>query len=101
MGRHTSKQVVAWLLTWLAVSRGAVSYAAYAPRVNTTSGTIVGHQAPDRPDTYEYLGIKYGKAPVGELRFAPPERYTAPAHAFHNASTWVSSIAHHWSISSD
>lgn len=75
-----------------------MSYAAYAPQVNSTSGTIVGHQAPDRPDTFEFLGIKYGKAPVGKLRFAPPERHTAPAHAFYIASTWVSPTLYHWSI---
>jgi carboxylesterase type B len=58
--------------------------------VYSTSGTIIGHQAPDRPDTFEFLGIKYGQAPIGELRFAPPERYIAPAHNLYNASTWVS-----------
>jgi hypothetical protein len=89
MGRRSSKQ--AWFLTWLAVLRGTTSHAAYGPQVNTTSGIIIGHQAPDRPDTFEFLGIKYGQAPVGELRFAPPERYTAPAHTLYNASTWVSS----------
>ena len=91
MGRQSSKQVIAWFLTWLAVSSGAMSKAVYAPRVKSTSGLIIGHQAPDRPDTIEFLGIKYGQAPVGELRFAPPERYTAPADALYNASTWVSS----------
>jgi len=78
-----------------------MSYAANAPRVNTTSGTIIGHQAPDRPDAFEFLGIKYGQAPGGELRFASPERYTAPAHASYNASTWVSSTSYHRSIAID
>lgn len=101
MGRQSSKQVVALVLTWLAISRGAMSKEMYVPRVSSTSGTIIGHQAPDNPDTFEFLGIRYGKAPVGELRFAPPQRYTAPAHAFYNASTWVSSTLSHWQTESD
>lgn len=60
------------------------------PRVESTSGTIIGHRAPHRPDTFEFLGVKYGQAPVGELRFAPPERYTALPNSVYNASTWVS-----------
>lgn len=60
------------------------------PQVKSTSGTIIGHRAPHRPDTFEFLGIKYGQAPVGELRFAPPERYVAPPDLVYNASTWVS-----------
>jgi len=61
------------------------------PRVNSTSGTIVGHRAPNRTDTYEFLGIKYARAPVGDLRFAAPRRYV-PEEAGHlfNASNWVS-----------
>jgi carboxylesterase type B len=68
-----------------------MSEAAYTPHVNSTSGLIIGHQAPDSPDTFEFLGIKYGQAPVGELRFAPPEKYTAPSNTVYNASNWVSS----------
>jgi hypothetical protein len=60
------------------------------PRVRSTSGTIIGHRSPQRPDTFEFLGIKYGRAPVGELRFVPPVRYVAPPDAVYNASTWVS-----------
>ena len=101
MGRTSAIRAIAWFLTWVAIPGAAMSHAAYAPRVNTTSGAIIGHQAPDRPDTFEFLGIKYGQAPVGELRFAPPERYTAPAHAFYNASTWVSSTSYHRAIATD
>ena len=68
-----------------------MSHASHAPQVTSTSGIVIGHQAPDRPDTFEFLGIKYGQAPVGELRFAPPERYAAPVNTLYNASTWVSS----------
>lgn len=60
------------------------------PHVQSTSGTIIGHRAPNRTDTFEFLGVKYGKAPVGNLRFASPQRYVAPAGAIYNASNWVS-----------
>jgi carboxylesterase type B len=76
-----------WLVAGLAMSsRLGVDN---APRVKSSSGTIVGHRAPHRPDTFEFLGVKYGKAPVGELRFAGPERYVAPPGSVYNASTWV------------
>jgi hypothetical protein len=60
-----------------------------APQVKTTSGTIIGHQAPNRTAVTEFLGIQYGQAPVGALRFAPPKRYIAPAGTIYNASIWV------------
>ncbi|KAK8029869.1 hypothetical protein PG993_011160 [Apiospora rasikravindrae] len=59
-------------------------------RVNTTSGLIVGHQAPNRTRVAEFLGIKYAAAPMGELRFAPPRRFAAPPGTFYKASKWVS-----------
>ena len=89
MGQHSFKQVAALFLTWLASSRGAIAYGENAPQVNSTSGTIIGHRAPQRPETFEFLGIKYGQAPVGELRFAAPERYSAPLYSVYNASDWV------------
>jgi hypothetical protein len=46
--------------------------------VRTSSGLIVGHSASNRPDVSEYLGIPFAKAPVGSLRFAPPEPFTHP-----------------------
>jgi hypothetical protein len=95
MGRQFSRRTIAWFSAWLAISVGAMPNDTLAPQVYSTSGTIIGHQAPDRPGTFEFLGIKYGQAPVGELRFAPPERYTAPAHTSYNASTWVSSTLDH------
>ncbi|ORY09302.1 cholinesterase precursor [Clohesyomyces aquaticus] len=57
--------------------------------VNTSSGLIVGHQAPNRTAVIEFLGIQYGQAPVGELRFAPPKRYVAPAGTVYTASSWA------------
>ncbi|KAL9121468.1 MAG: hypothetical protein Q9187_001970 [Circinaria calcarea] len=43
--------------------------------VQTLNGPITGHQAPNRSNVIEYLGIPYAKPPLGSLRFAPPERY--------------------------
>lgn len=45
--------------------------------VKTTSGTVVGHPAPNVTDVSEYLGIPYAQAPIGNLRFAPPVGYTS------------------------
>ncbi|KAF2737760.1 cholinesterase precursor [Polyplosphaeria fusca] len=59
-----------------------------APKVNTTSGTIIGHQASTRKGVSEFLGIQYGQAPVGELRFAAPKRHVAPAGTVFRASEW-------------
>ncbi|TKX18912.1 hypothetical protein C1H76_8801 [Elsinoe australis] len=58
------------------------------PSVSSTSGEIVGHRAPDQTATFEFLGIKYGNAPVGALRFAAPSRYIATNGTVYNASTW-------------
>lgn len=43
--------------------------------VNTTNGFITGHHAVNKHDVIEYLGIPYAKPPVGNLRFAPPQRF--------------------------
>ena len=43
--------------------------------VNTTSGLIVGHPAPNATQVSEYLGIPFAQPPVGQLRFAPPVAY--------------------------
>jgi carboxylesterase type B len=47
----------------------------------TGSGLIEGHAAPNRSSVSEYLGIPYGQAPVGDLRFAAPV-------AFHSNGTY-------------
>ena len=47
------------------------------PMVRTSSGVIVGHSAPNRPGVLEFLGIRFGKPPVDELRFAAPQAYTS------------------------
>jgi hypothetical protein len=43
--------------------------------VKTTSGTIIGHAAKTAKNVSEYLGIPYAKPPLGDLRFAAPQRY--------------------------
>lgn len=76
----------------LLASNIAGAQAGTPPRVNTTSGLIGGHQAPNRTSVTEFLGIKYAAAPTGELRFAPPKRFAAPPGTFYEASEWVSGL---------
>lgn len=44
--------------------------------VETSSGPVVGHAAPTAPEVSEYLGIPYAQAPMGDLRFAAPVKFT-------------------------
>ncbi|KAJ0163239.1 Cholinesterase [Colletotrichum tanaceti] len=45
--------------------------------VQTSNGPITGHPAASNGSgVLEYLGIPYVRPPVGDLRFAPPERFT-------------------------
>ena len=59
--------VVSSLLTLFATASGLT--------VKTTNGPITGHIAPGKPNVVEYLGIPYAKPPIGELRFAAPQRF--------------------------
>ncbi|PGG96559.1 hypothetical protein AJ79_09539 [Helicocarpus griseus UAMH5409] len=58
--------------------------------VSTSSGLIRGHRSPNRPDVSEYLGIPYAQSPVGDLRFAPPVKYTSDQPF--DASAFVSNL---------
>ena len=43
--------------------------------VQTSSGPVSGHAATNDSQVSEYLGIPYGVAPVGTLRFAAPIKF--------------------------
>lgn len=88
MKRLSLRQILTGVLVFATTSTACGSWTSEAPVVNSTSGLIVGHQS-QRSDSCEFLGIKYGQAPTGELRFASPKRYIAPAGAVFEASTWV------------
>ncbi|TAQ85359.1 hypothetical protein B7494_g6327 [Chlorociboria aeruginascens] len=45
--------------------------------VQTTSGLVYGHPAQEANGVSEYLGIPYANPPVGGLRFAAPQAYSA------------------------
>ncbi|KAL3424171.1 carboxylesterase [Phlyctema vagabunda] len=44
--------------------------------VTTSSGPVNGHASPNTTEVSEYLGIPFAQPPVGDLRFAPPQKYT-------------------------
>lgn len=74
--------MVVWLLggilasTTCTAQRQNIANSDNNPSVRLSSNTIiVGHRAPNRTDVFEFLGIKYAQAPVGDLRFAAPKRY--------------------------
>jgi hypothetical protein len=83
------RQVFTSLLVLATTTKADGSWTSRAPAVNSTSGLIIGHRAERRPSSYEFLGIKYGQAPTGELRFASPKRYIAPEGTVFEASNWV------------
>ena len=45
--------------------------------VQTSSGPVTGHAAPNKTQVSEYLGIPFAQPPVGDLRFAAPQTYTS------------------------
>ncbi|KAK5659723.1 hypothetical protein OQA88_934 [Cercophora sp. LCS_1] len=67
-----------------------VSFATFASAkpltVNTTNGPITGHPAANKPNVVEYLGIPYAKPPMGNLRFAAPQKLVGTSA--YNASTY-------------
>jgi hypothetical protein len=82
------------LLLTVAAVASLLSSAVAVPKnrtdVETSSGTLIGHQSSNKTHVTEFLGIRYAEAPVGELRFAAPKRYDAPAGTVFEASEWVS-----------
>ena len=57
--------------------------------VRTTNGLITGHLAGNVSSVVEFLGIPFAKPPLGELRFAAPQRLNTTAPYI--ATNWVSS----------
>ena len=62
-------------------------------RVQTSSGLIVGHPAPNRTQVAEFLGIPFAQPPGGDLRFASPQAFRAPKKVI-QASKFVSHLSH-------
>jgi Carboxylesterase family len=58
--------------------------------VNTSNGPITGHPAPNVSQVVEFLGVRYARPPVGDLRFAPPMKYEGIEP--YVASAWVSIV---------
>ena len=52
-------------LIFLLLFIGARNVASQDPEVNTTSGMIVGVTL---PESHAFYGVRYAKAPIGELR---------------------------------
>lgn len=44
--------------------------------VQTSSGAVNGHAASNATEVSEYLGIPFAAPPVGDLRFAAPQKYS-------------------------
>lgn len=71
----------------IALSHGDASHAIQATdsnwkigqMVQTDSGPVYGHAASTAPQVSEYLGIPFAQPPIGDLRFAPPRRYSGSA----------------------
>ncbi|PVH90893.1 alpha/beta-hydrolase [Periconia macrospinosa] len=43
--------------------------------VSTSSGTVIGGNASNGSEVSGYFGIPYAKPPIGDLRFAPPQKF--------------------------
>lgn len=71
-----------------AISHGDWQQCSHPIAVKTTSGLHIGHQAQDRSDVTEYLGIRFAKPATGDLRFAAPVRYFDDSQTLTNATTY-------------
>lgn len=62
--------------------------------VEINSGRVIGHAAKNASASgvSEYLGIPFGKAPVGDLRFAAPEKFEGSSSLVINGSIYVSNF---------
>lgn len=79
-------KLLAGFLARQAAAIGGGTHAHDALRRASASGLVIGHQAPNGSDTFDFLGIKYGRTPVGS---SGPERYSASPDAAYTASSWV------------
>ena len=57
--------------------------------VQTQSGPVTGHAASNDSQVSEYLGIPFGQAPIGDLRFVAPVKFNGTGPI--NGSAFVSS----------
>lgn len=58
------------------IAEGSSSSWTVGQVVHTSSGPVQGHAASIASDVSEYLGIPYAQPPLGQLRFAAPEKYS-------------------------
>jgi len=65
---------------WLFASRLSLAAPSLSfETIETNNGRITGHRAPKATDVWEYLGIPYAQPPLGNLRFAAPQKYKGQA----------------------
>lgn len=69
------KFLTLWVFCLLWISSNAAPSYKDCLTVSTTNGPVRGHPATNRSEVIEYLGIPYAQSPVGDLRFAKPQRY--------------------------
>jgi len=62
--------------------------------VDTSNGRVTGHRSVKVNDVWEYLGIPYANPPIGDLRFAAPQKYERKGP--YNAGSFVSVRRNTW-----